>query len=262
MLKRFFLVLVLLLFLMDAMARASTFYTIQTGTFYSEKNALKHFNIIRQRVPIRWLLWLRAEKAGRFYVVRVGRFPDRVSAKETLKIIQRTIKDAVLVKTSGADEVIKILTPEDIEIELNVRLIKAYILKGDLNRAEKEAKKALSRWPKHSEFYGLMGTIYLKRAKYLKAYTSFSRAISLNDKVAEYYNGAGYALLSIGRVEEALFDFQKALKLKPDYADALAGTAYCYIELGLKDDALMVYNHLKGIDPEAAKEVFKALMYE
>ncbi len=238
-----------------------TFLTIQTGAFHSLKNAKKQFSFLKNRLPSNNLNLLRIEKTSRFYIVRVGKFSNLSEAKGVLKKIKTLVKDAQIIKSKGAQDIIELFDGKRNSLDKVIFKANKLIANGNYNKAKLLVQKALEDFGDDDRLYALLGAAYLKTSEYDKAFRSFSKAISINDKRPEYFNGTGYALLFSNRPEEALFDFEKALKLKPDYSDALAGTAYAYLALGLKEDAMRIYHKLKEIDEKAALEVFKSILH-
>ncbi len=260
--KRYVIIALSLLFLITSFTVFSeeTFFTIQTGAFHSLKNAKKQFVFLKNRLPSDNLNLLRIEKTTRFYIVRVGKFSNLSQAKGVLRKIKTIVKDARIIKSKGAQDIIELFNEERDFLDNVIFKVNKLIVKGDYYKARSLVQKALADFGEDDRLYALLGASYLKTSEYDRAFRNFSKAISINDKRPEYFNGAGYALLFNNRPEEALFDFEKALKLKPDYSDALAGTAYAYLALGLKDKAMDIYLKLKRVDKRAASEVFKAIL--
>lgn len=251
-----------ILFFIQTVLAADGFLTIQTGAFLKLANAKKQYRFLKRALTPEELGYLRIERGKRLYFVRLGRYSSIKETEALLKKIKTLIRDAQLIKSEGAKEIIELYIPEEDVFERTLIKVNEHIQKGELALAKKLLNQALKRFGERDQLYGLYGALYLKLSDYDSALKYFSRAILLNDKRPEYYNGAGYTLLMKHRPQEALLDFEKALRLKPDYADALAGTAYAYLALGMRDEALDVYNRLRKIDSQAAREVFKAILRE
>ena len=255
-----FLVLLTLLSSPVEASKSGDFFSIQTGAFHHLRNAKKQFNLLKEKLEQEQLRFLRIERSGRLYIVRMGKFRNIREARSLLKKVKRVIKEGSIIKTRGAREIVELFSPEQSLLNERLTEINELISKGKLTKARGMIQEAFRQFGEIHSLYGLLGAVNLKESRYDEAFKNFSKAISLNDHVPEYFNGAGYALLFSNRPREALFDFERALKLRPRYSDALAGTAYAYLALGLKDDALNIYQKLKEINRRAASEVFRAIL--
>ncbi len=71
-------------------------YTIQTGSFSSEKTANKQFDIIMKKLDSS-IDFLRIEKIGRFYCLRAGNYVSRAAAGQVFKKITAIVPKAVIV---------------------------------------------------------------------------------------------------------------------------------------------------------------------
>ena len=86
-----------------------TVYTVQTGSFIHRADAQKQFNFIVQGLPEKDLDYLRIEKIGKYYSVRIGMFEDRVNADTFLQAMKSWIPTALKLKAYIKDDrIIKI----------------------------------------------------------------------------------------------------------------------------------------------------------
>jgi hypothetical protein len=79
-------------------------HTIQMGSFLRSADAKKQFNSIVQKLNYKGLDYLRIEKIGDYYCVRIGKFEDRVTAEEYLKERDFQIIRPLITKAYMKDE--------------------------------------------------------------------------------------------------------------------------------------------------------------
>jgi len=79
-------------------------YTIQTGSFPDIKAAEREFDFIEQTLEENQLDYLRIEKVGIFYAVRIGKFKDYTTADKFIRIIQPQRSTAIILKAYIKDE--------------------------------------------------------------------------------------------------------------------------------------------------------------
>jgi hypothetical protein len=72
-------------------------YTIQTGSYVGEKDALKHFEYVAQRLSEIERSYLRVEKVGNYYTVRFGRFESYTNANNLKQAVTAKFPDAVII---------------------------------------------------------------------------------------------------------------------------------------------------------------------
>jgi tol-pal system protein YbgF len=81
-----------------------TKYTIQAGSFTVIAHAHEQFDSITQQLNEKELDYLRIEKVGKFYSVRLGKFDDRVIAEKYLQAIKPHLSTAIILKAYIKDE--------------------------------------------------------------------------------------------------------------------------------------------------------------
>ncbi len=74
-------------------------YTIQTGSFLTFTRAQKEFNLLMEELTIKYCSFLRVEKIGSFYTVRLGRFENYGSAENFIKTVAPHKPEAMILKT-------------------------------------------------------------------------------------------------------------------------------------------------------------------
>jgi len=80
------------------------FYTIQTGSFLEIQIAQKQFDSIQKGLNNQELGLLRIEKIGKYYSVRIGKFPDYSSASTFLQTNKSELKGAIILKAAISEE--------------------------------------------------------------------------------------------------------------------------------------------------------------
>ncbi|NOZ69586.1 MAG: PEGA domain-containing protein [Deferribacteres bacterium] len=74
-------------------------YTIQAGSFTKAGYARKQFDYIAQKLNEKELAYLRIEKVGEFYSVRLGRFKDYRTARRFLQAIKTRLPGVIIVRS-------------------------------------------------------------------------------------------------------------------------------------------------------------------
>ena len=101
--KCFFVVILTILLPLVSFS-SELFYTIQSGSFPDIKHARRHFDSILERLHEKDLSYLRIEKVGGFYSVRIGRFEDYDTAEKLLKANESQLYKAMILKAYIKDE--------------------------------------------------------------------------------------------------------------------------------------------------------------
>jgi hypothetical protein len=93
---------------------SKTIYTLQTGSFNKIKDAQKQYVFIMNRLNRENLDYLRIEKVGKFYAVRLGRFKDYSAAKEFTQAVKPHLSTVIALKAHIKDDRIIRLYRKDI----------------------------------------------------------------------------------------------------------------------------------------------------
>ncbi|GEM_PF-4566530 len=73
-------------------------YTIQAGSFAKAGYARKQFDYIAQKLNKKELAYLRIEKVGKFYSVRLGKFKDYGAARRFLQAIKTRLPGVIILR--------------------------------------------------------------------------------------------------------------------------------------------------------------------
>ena len=117
------LILLTILFLMPLQlhGKNTEIYTIQTGSFIKPETAMKEFDALKVGLlglNGMTLDYLRIEKIGKFYAVRVGKFMNYIDAAEYLQGIRfQQISGAIILKSYIKEERIIKRYGEDLAVE-------------------------------------------------------------------------------------------------------------------------------------------------
>jgi TolB-like protein len=82
-------------------------YTVQAGSFEDMESALQQYDTILNSLSEEDLDYLRIEKIGPYYTMRIGRFEDHDEAESFHKKIMPDLPDSILMKAYIKDERIK-----------------------------------------------------------------------------------------------------------------------------------------------------------
>ena len=93
---------------------------------------------------------------------------------------------------------------------------KAYLSKGDDDRAFADYNQAIKLDPKYAAAYSNRGSAYELKGDYDRAFEDYSQAITLNPKSASAYTSRGLAYERKGDYDRAIADYTEAVKLEPN----------------------------------------------
>ena len=297
MLKRKFHILsvLIILFITPAFSDAAqSFYTVQAGSHTDMKGAENQFDDLAQSLKGKDLDYLRVEKIGRYFSVRVGKFDTRAPAEVLLKKNSSHLESSAVMKAYYIeDRILKSLTssaPVKTQVSTQTKppkttgtnktastavtkspeiktppgrviftAISGKIADKKYNDALNLIKTNLSKWPDNSELNGWYGAVYLKLNKPSEALKYFKKASALSPDVSDYHNGIGYSLFFMDKSGEAINEFNKAVKLEPKHVDALTGLGIAHIKTGNKNKAMDYYEKLKELDKNTADKLLKLI---
>jgi tetratricopeptide (TPR) repeat protein len=99
-----FSILIIILSLPLNSFAAELIHTIQVASSISEKDTLKYYEDIQQVLSEKELEYLRIEKVGKYYTVRLGKHKDINSIKKFLQSIKSRIPTAIIMKSYIKEE--------------------------------------------------------------------------------------------------------------------------------------------------------------
>ena len=112
--KRALLFYFVLVFIpLNLYAEEPVFHTIQTGSFTDITSAQKQFDSIVKRLNKQEVSFLRIEKIGKFYSLRLGKFEDYAAAHEFLQTNKSQLKGAIILKAKIIEDRIIRIDPKD-----------------------------------------------------------------------------------------------------------------------------------------------------
>ena len=79
-------------------------YTIQTGSFIAIETAEQQFKSIVQALDEKTLEYLRIEKIGKYYAVRLGKFEDHITATKYIQAIEPQLPGSIVLRARIHDE--------------------------------------------------------------------------------------------------------------------------------------------------------------
>src|SRR5262245_60503184 len=92
-----------------------------------------------------------------------------------------------------------------------------FLLKGDVERADKKFRNVIDVDPGNSEAWHLLAVVTCRKRRFAEARRQLATAIRLTPGNAQFYNTLGHAFLAEGHAKKACQAFQKALAVKKNY---------------------------------------------
>ena len=117
-------------------------------------------------------------------------------------------------------------------------------------KAEMVLNTILSHYPKVSDAYNLLGTLYHKTGKNKVARPLIEKAIKLNSKKSYYHNNLGNVYRELGEHKISALAFRRAVKLNPKSAAARSNLGNMYVVLGDADKGIREQKKAIEIQPD------------
>ena len=287
-----FISLVFLVFLPKNTYASQSIYTIQAGSFSGATEAGKQYDFIMNKLSKQEINYLRIEKIGKFYAVRLGKFENHSDSEKLYRAVKTHISKAVIMKAYIKNErIIKLYTgsssvnkqrvkekatlvPEKIEpriaektdkhendISLTDELaaIKSLVDKKAFTSALDLLKAEMAAQPDHPDLNAWTGVVLLKMYRPLEAQKYLRKATELSPNVSDFHSSLGYSLFFTKKYDEAIKEFNKSISLNPWHLDALAGLCIAYAEAGNKEKTFEIYDRLKDLDKETSDKILKII---
>ncbi|MEN8262284.1 MAG: tetratricopeptide repeat protein [Nitrospirota bacterium] len=266
-------------------------FTVQSGSFKSTADARKQYDSIVRKLNKDNLAFLRIERIGRFYTVRIGKFNDISKAEQFLISNQPALSGAIVMNAYMKDERIEkiyeeimheekppaaddpesspVPEPEQTNaheksvvprtLDEQIEIISGLVKSNNYDRALEETESAMAARPEEPQLIGWHGAVLIKKNLPEKALKYFRKASELSPSVPDYHSGLGYCLFFLDRLDEAIDEFNKTLVLDPGHLDALAGLGAAYKKTGDREKAMDIYNRLKGINSDVADRILQVI---
>ncbi len=226
-------------------------YAVQTGSFPDLQSAEKQFELLRKGLTEEEGRYLRIEKIGNFYAVRIGRFSERSEAKETAGSAEAIVGTAIIMKAYYKEERIKKMSGAPDVAESKPQEEKQAEPPGEGVVQEKDAgKKMLAIQSEETEeklIESVTGEVseevirsiadLVDKGSYEEAVKIIQSEIREHPHSPEINGWYGAVLLKMNDPAESLQYFQRAVEISPDVPDYHSGTAYALFYLDRYSEA-------------------------
>jgi len=261
-----FLLIVFSLFFLaspNVINAAKSIFSIQVGTFSKEASADRAFDLLQELLNEKKLDNLRIEKAGKYYIVRIGKFEKRDHADKFLGTIKAKLAPAIAASKLSPAIVMKVYfnkekfhklyktplsngIPATKEKPISVtptKKIKPPVVSKTLDKNVKKTAPVSKKY-KLMEISGLV-----QKENYKGALGIIKSELGKNPESPALNGWYGTVLLRIDQPAKAYKYFKKAAELSPDVPDYHNGTGYCLLFLKRFDNAVDEFNKSITIDP-------------
>ncbi len=237
-------------------------YTIQIGSFLELKPAQKQFDMLKQGLKDENIDYLRIEKIGRYYSVRLGKFKDKAEAGKMLTAVKRHVAAAITMKSYFIEKrMIKLYRPpetaEGLSVKEAVKEVKPGVEKkepepekSESRVTEKVAQKPVEKKemePLDKQIEKISGLV--NKRNYKKALEIIKKEIKVRQESPELYSWYGAVLLKMNNPAQAIKNFQKAVELSPDVSDYHNGGGYSLFHLSRFNEAIYEFNKALSLNP-------------
>jgi tetratricopeptide (TPR) repeat protein len=127
------------------------------------------------------------------------------------------------------------------------------LLKGELNEAMTDCRRALEIEPDYPVANNNLGCIFLRQDRVEDAIASFRKALEVQPDYADARNNLGLALMQAGRAEEARTQFQQLVEAAPDSAVAHYNLGNVLFRTGRVAEAIGHYETALETKPDSAE---------
>ena len=290
---RFILFIVLCVFPFHSYAseKRPSVYTIQVASLKDLDAAEKQFDSITEQLDKKELAFLRIEKVGKFYSLRIGKFDTKAEANELLESVKPKFPSSIVMEVYFIEDRIKRMyetgesvkeaqpaaspetgpaasedksaktasTKEEIPLEEKIDLISSLVNKKEYENALDILNEEMAKQPDQPALNAWYGTVLLKMNKPEEALPHMLKAAELSPSVADYHNGVGYCYFYLNNYSDAISEFNKALSLDPNHVDAIAGLGIIYAKSGNREQSMEIYKRLKSLDKGSAEKLLKII---
>ena len=133
---------------------------------------------------------------------------------------------------------------------IRANLARAWLQKGDLEKASAAAAQALAEDPRNKQAEMILGGVAIKKADLAAAERHFQRAIAIDPAFAPAHSKLGEVHLRRGQEQSALADFRKAVDIAPLGAVEHNNIGNIYRKLGQIERAMEAYRDALRADPQ------------
>lgn len=124
---------------------------------------------------------------------------------------------------------------------------------GNLIDAENEARLAIKKSQKESDFWNILGVILKRQNRLDEAIKTFAQAAKLNPRLVSPWINLGNSHVALHEYGKALEAFNKAVKIEPNNVENLRLLATAYKSLGEYDKAFKILASAHKIAPRNLK---------
>jgi tetratricopeptide (TPR) repeat protein len=223
-------------------------------------SAQKQFKSIVQGLNEKNLDYLRIEKVGKFYTVRIGKFDDYDHAEKFLKTIKSQFSAALIrtayIKDNRIIKLYKGSSSDDKHRAKEKSLLSPIpekIKPQATERSDIKIKTEISTENnKNAEVHYNRGVNYGIFGKHQEAVEAFKQAIKINPDYVEAHYNLGVALGESGMYKEAIAAYKQAIRINPNYSDAYVNLGVSHYKNGMYKEAIDAFKHAIRINSENA----------
>jgi tetratricopeptide (TPR) repeat protein len=263
-------------------------FTIQIGSYISLASAEKKFDLLTHRLDKDKLDYLRIEKLGKYYTLRLGKFGNHSAAKNFFKTVKPRLPKAIIRQTylknkkiiklytdsSGKKKKVKAKAPSgpgpdkmqpQVAGKSSEKLKDIALKEKTANRVKENtlsvhAPEKLQPQVAKESYENIKGMSLQEKIETVQALSDkkdFNSAeeilrgeITVQPEHPDLNAWLGAVLLNMDQPLEAMKYFKKAAELAPKAPDFHNGIGYCLFFLNRFDKAINAFKKAISLDPE------------
>lgn len=146
----------------------------------------------------------------------------------------------------------RVLEVNPTHLEARLELVRVCVERKDLERAAREARKAEVLYPKDERVKILLGNIYLKRGMLDEAVAKYEEALELSPLSTTARANLGVAYVGLRRLDDAIREYLGALELNPSLPKVHMNLGRAYYRKGEIEKARLEFDRALDMNPNLA----------
>ena len=237
----------------------TSIYTVQIGSHRAIEAANEQFNTITKKLNKGNLDYLRIEKIGKFYTLRLGKFDSKPEASKFLASVRSKLPSSLIKNVYFIEERIeRMYMPQDAVKEVKTQqppIPEDVTIKepGEtkppaIEPPDQKIDNVKEDVPIEEKITSISSLVHKKN--YNGALEILKKEIREDPENPELNAWYGTVLLKTDNPEEALPYMEKAVELSPSVPDYYNGLGYCLFYLDRHDQAVDAFNTALSLEPE------------
>jgi tetratricopeptide (TPR) repeat protein len=179
--------------------------------------------------------------------------PQKVKEEESIKEDDSIVNPEKQPSVSLESKRVSFIDKEGVALWDSTQEIGKMIQEGNYGRAESDLIDILSKNPRNTEAYRLLGIVYLKRKDFAQAREVFEEALRRDPEHGGLQGPLGFCYMSMGEYGKALSMYQQALNMDENNIEYLEQLLVISARMDRRPLVKMVAKKILAINPNHAE---------